>query len=84
MSIEFNRRCFDRPSLLRHHQSALRRRGFAGLAGGMMNEPLLISSLIEHADRHHPDAEVVSRRPEDGAIHRHTYRCVCLRLCGQG
>lgn len=55
------------------------RRGLASssaLAGLMMHEPLLISSLIQHADRHHPDAEIVSRRPEDGAIHRYTYRWV--------
>ena len=43
------------------------------LHGLMMQMPLLISSLIEHADRHHPDAEVVSRRVE-GDIHRCTYR----------
>lgn len=46
------------------------------MAGLMMNAPLLISNLIEHADRHHPDAQIVSRRPEDGAIHRYTYQCV--------
>jgi 3-(methylthio)propionyl---CoA ligase len=44
------------------------------LAGLMMHEPLLISSLIDHAAKHHHDAEIVSRRPEDGAIHRYTYR----------
>src|SRR5512139_2904343 len=43
------------------------------LHGLMMQMPLTISSLIEHADRHHGDAEVVSRRVE-GDIHRTTYR----------
>jgi len=41
--------------------------------GMMMDLPLLISSLIEHADQHHGDAEVVSRTVE-GGIHRYTYR----------
>jgi fatty-acyl-CoA synthase len=39
----------------------------------MMEMPLLVSSLIRHADRHHGDAQVVSRRIE-GDIHRYTYR----------
>jgi fatty-acyl-CoA synthase len=43
------------------------------LHGLMMQTPLLISSLIQHADRHHPDGEIVSRRVE-GDIHRTTYR----------
>ena len=43
------------------------------LQGLMMDAPLLISSLIEHADRHHGDAEIVSRRVE-GDLHRTTYR----------
>jgi fatty-acyl-CoA synthase len=43
------------------------------LQGLMMQTPLLISSLITHADRHHGDAEIVSRRVE-GDIHRTTYR----------
>jgi acyl-CoA synthetase (AMP-forming)/AMP-acid ligase II len=41
--------------------------------GLMMQQPLLISSLIVHADRHHGDTEIVSRRVE-GDIHRYTYR----------
>lgn len=41
--------------------------------GLMMEMPLLVSSLIAHADRHHGDAQVVSRRVE-GDIHRYTYR----------
>ena len=42
------------------------------LQGLMMQTPLTISSLIVHAERHHGDTEVVSRRVE-GDIHRTTY-----------
>ncbi|MFN9574784.1 MAG: 3-(methylthio)propionyl-CoA ligase [Betaproteobacteria bacterium] len=41
--------------------------------GLMMQAPLAIASLIQHADRFHPDVEIVSRRVE-GDIHRCTYR----------
>ena len=41
--------------------------------GLMMNWPLMISSLIRHADRCHGDTEIVSRTIE-GPIHRYTYR----------
>ena len=41
--------------------------------GLMMQQPLLISSLIVHADRHHGATEIVSRRVE-GNIHRYTFR----------
>ena len=41
--------------------------------GLMMQQPLLISSLIVHADRHHGETEIVSRRVE-GDIHRYTFR----------
>jgi fatty-acyl-CoA synthase len=41
--------------------------------GQMMHQPLLISSLIRHADRYFGDTEIVSRRVE-GDIHRYTYR----------
>ncbi len=44
----------------------------AALSGLMMDSPLLISSLLEHADRFHGDVEIVSRRSE-GDIHRYTY-----------
>ena len=44
----------------------------------MQNQPLLISSLIDFAERHHGDAEIVSRRVE-GDIHRYTYRDVARR-----
>ena len=38
----------------------------------MMHNPLLISSILDHAVRCHGDVEVVSRRCE-GDIHRYTY-----------
>jgi len=41
------------------------------MQGLMINMPLLISSLMEHAERHHPHVEVVSRRTA-GDIHRTT------------
>jgi acyl-CoA synthetase (AMP-forming)/AMP-acid ligase II len=40
--------------------------------GSMMQQPLLISSLLEHAERHHAGQEIVSRRVE-GDIHRYTF-----------
>ncbi len=43
------------------------------LMGQMMDRPLLISSIIEHADRYFGSNEIVSRRVE-GDIHRYTYR----------
>ena len=43
------------------------------MLGLMQNQPLLISGLIEFAERHHGDAEIVSRRVE-GDIHRYTYK----------
>jgi acyl-CoA synthetase (AMP-forming)/AMP-acid ligase II len=43
------------------------------MLGQMMQQPLLISSFIVHAERHHADQEVVSRRVE-GDIHRTTYK----------
>ncbi|MFI4941073.1 MAG: 3-(methylthio)propionyl-CoA ligase [Burkholderiales bacterium] len=43
------------------------------LMGQMMSQPLLISSIIQHADRQFGDNEIVSRRVE-GDIHRYTYR----------
>jgi len=46
--------------------------------GLMMQQPLLISSLIRHAERHHGDQQVVSRRVE-GDIHRTTYRELATR-----
>ncbi|MBV8646170.1 3-(methylthio)propionyl-CoA ligase [Paludibacterium sp.] len=40
--------------------------------GQMMDQPLLISSLIKHAEQYHGDTEVVSRL-SDGSIHRYTW-----------
>lgn len=48
------------------------------LQGLMQNQPLLISSLIDFSERHHGDAEIVSRRVE-GDIHRYTYKNVARR-----
>jgi fatty-acyl-CoA synthase len=42
------------------------------MLGLMQTQPLLISSLLEHAARHHADTEVVSRTVE-GPVHRYTY-----------
>jgi acyl-CoA synthetase (AMP-forming)/AMP-acid ligase II len=44
----------------------------------MMNQPLMISSLIRHADKNHGDTEIVSRTVE-GPIHRYTYRAAHVR-----
>lgn len=48
------------------------------MLGLMQGQPLLISSLIEHAERHHGDAEIVSRRVE-GDLHRSTWKEVARR-----
>jgi cardiolipin synthase C len=51
----------------------------AGLMNGlMMQQPLLISSLLVHAERHHGEQEIVSRRVE-GDIHRTTYKDLAAR-----
>ena len=47
------------------------------MSSSMMQRPLLISSLIEHAARCHGDTEIVSRTVEGGAdfgLHRYNYR----------
>jgi len=46
--------------------------------GLMQQHSLLISSLLEFAERHHGDTEIVSRRVE-GNIHRSNYRQIGLR-----
>ena len=48
------------------------------MLGLMQSQQLLISSLIEFAERHHGEAEVVSRRVE-GDIHRYAYKDVAQR-----
>ncbi|MBC8081876.1 MAG: AMP-binding protein, partial [Hymenobacter sp.] len=42
------------------------------MLGLMMNEPLRIAGLLEHAAKWHADTEIVSRMPE-GLLHRYTY-----------
>jgi fatty-acyl-CoA synthase len=44
----------------------------------MMQQPLLISTLLDHAERHHGDQEIVSRRVE-GDLHRQTYADLAQR-----
>ncbi|HWU68499.1 MAG TPA: 3-(methylthio)propionyl-CoA ligase [Stenotrophobium sp.] len=46
--------------------------------GQMMDMPLLMSSLLVHAERYHRDTEIVSRTIE-GPIHRYTYADAALR-----
>ncbi len=48
------------------------------MLGLMQDQPMLISSLVEFAERHHGDGEVVSRRAE-GDIHRYTWKDVARR-----
>ena len=48
------------------------------MLGQMQQQPLLISSLINFAERHHGDGEVVSRRVE-GDIHKYTWADVARR-----
>ena len=48
------------------------------MLGLMQDHPLLISSLIEFAERHHGEGEIVSRRVE-GDLHRYTYKDVARR-----
>ena len=50
----------------------------APMLGLMQQQSLLISSLIEFADRHHGDGEVVSRRVE-GDVHRYSWSDVANR-----
>ena len=46
--------------------------------GQMMQQPLLISTLLVHAERHHGEREIVSKRVE-GDIHRYTYKDLAAR-----
>ena len=48
------------------------------MLGQMQQQPLLISSLIDFAERHHGDGEVVSRRVE-GDIHKYSWADVARR-----
>src|SRR5260370_38398714 len=44
----------------------------------MQNQPLLLSSLLQHADRFHGSTEIVSRTVE-GPIHRYAYKDAACR-----
>ena len=44
------------------------------MQGLIMDAPLLISSLIKHADRYHGDTEIVSRLVEGGGIGRYDHK----------
>ena len=46
--------------------------------GLMMQQPLLISALLTHAERHHGEQEIASRRVE-GDLHRYTFRDMAAR-----
>ena len=48
------------------------------MLGLMQNQQLLISSLIEFADRHHGEGEIVSRRPSG------VWRCRSSSSSGAG
>jgi len=48
------------------------------MLGLMQEHPLLISTLLDFAERHHGDGEIVSRRVE-GDIHRYTWADVARR-----
>jgi 3-(methylthio)propionyl---CoA ligase len=48
------------------------------MKGLMQNQPLLLSSLLRHAERFHTDTEIVSRMA-DGSIHRETYKDAASR-----
>ena len=48
------------------------------MRGLMMDVPLLVSSILRHAETSHGDAEVVSRSA-DGAMHRATYAELAAR-----
>jgi len=42
------------------------------MQGLMMDQPLLISDLLRHAERHHGATQIVSKTV-DGSVHRYTY-----------
>lgn len=43
------------------------------LRGQMMDRPLMIAGILEHAARNHGRREIVSRLPDTGQIHRYGY-----------
>ncbi|BAN26574.1 3-(methylthio)propionyl-CoA ligase [Caballeronia insecticola] len=48
------------------------------MQGLMMQQPLLVASLLMHAERHHGEQEIVSCRVE-GDVHRYRYRDLAQR-----
>ena len=48
------------------------------MKGLMQNQPLLLSSLLRHAERFHGDTEIVSRMA-DASMHRESYRDAARR-----
>jgi fatty-acyl-CoA synthase len=48
------------------------------MLGQMQSHPLLISNLLVHAERHHGEQQIVSRRVE-GDLHRYTYKDLAAR-----
>jgi 3-(methylthio)propionyl---CoA ligase len=48
------------------------------MLGQMQPHPLLISNLLVHAERHHGEQQIVSRRVE-GDLHRYTYKDLAAR-----
>src|SRR5579864_2931271 len=48
------------------------------MKGLMMHQPLLVSTLLTHAERHHGEQEIVSKRVE-GDMHRYRYRDLAQR-----
>jgi fatty-acyl-CoA synthase len=52
--------------------------GSASVKGLMQNQPLLLSSLLQYADRFHGSTEIVSRTVE-GPIHRYGYKDAARR-----
>jgi 3-(methylthio)propionyl---CoA ligase len=48
------------------------------MLGSMMDRPLLVSSLLEHAERQFGSTEIVSREPS-GALYRYTFRDAASR-----
>lgn len=50
------------------------------MTGKMMETPLRVIDLLRHANRNHPQVQIVSRRVE-GDIHRYTYADAYGRVC---
>ncbi|MRV75505.1 long-chain-fatty-acid--CoA ligase [Duganella sp. FT92W] len=48
------------------------------MLGLMQDQPLVVSHVLQHAERNHPNAEIVSRTVE-GPVHRTTYGDVARR-----